>query len=135
MGSLYATPRIFSGGSKRFSLKSCFSVAALAVLMSAATTRLGSQQASFTVSVFPRVTSSAVTVRLYNAHLAGGGITSAQVCNITGAVLEDFTSRNRLREPGVQDVELSLQQYATGLYLVSIATGAEQATFKVLRIP
>lgn len=94
---------------------------------------LDSQQASFTVSVFPTITSGSTTVRIYNSYLASGGIRSARVCSVSGDVLEDFTRDIQQGKHGIQDVQLTLSRYTTGMYFLNFQTGNETFTFKVIK--
>lgn len=104
----------------------------VSLLFALASSRAPAQQASFTVSVFPNVTHVRTTVRLYNTHLARGGVKIAHLCSMAGDVIEDFTGRIRPATAGARDVTLDVSGLSTGMYFVRIQTGVETATFKLL---
>lgn len=70
---------------------------------------------------------------MYNADLAPGGLRSVVLYNIKGNEVTDLTKNINLRQHGLQQVSCTLQDEATGLYMLVCTCGSTVVSTKVLK--
>ena len=89
---------------------------------------------SFTVALYPTVASGEVTIEIYNAYLAHGGIRSAKVYSTDGSIIKDLTNKIDKGRIGLQVITLDVGSYAGGVYILTISTGGPPAFQKFVKV-
>lgn len=103
-------------------------------VLSASTTYSQITTQVLTVSVTPTVTTSAISLKVYNANLSPGGFEYLRIVNMQGVVVDDATSKVTPTMQGLQEFELPVNSYPSGVYLVVYASGKEIITEKFIKL-